>query len=48
MGKTFAHFGTHRDIANLVEALQGVTAEEMQRVAAEVYNESRLTTLIYQ
>lgn len=48
MGKTFAHFGTHRDIANLIEALQGVTAEEMQCVAAEVYDESRLTTLIYQ
>lgn len=47
MGKTFAHYGRHRDISTLCQAISAVTAEDMQHVAAEVYDEERLTTLIY-
>lgn len=47
LGKTFAHYDRHRSIPALLEALDAVTADEMQRVAAEIYDERRLTTLIY-
>lgn len=47
MGKTFAHYNRHRDVAQLIEDIQSVTAEELQKVAAEVYDPQRLTTLIY-
>ena len=47
LGKTFAHYGLHRDIERIVSAINAVTADEVQRVAAEVYAPDRLTTLIY-
>lgn len=47
LGKTFAHYGTHRDIGLINRALQEVTAEQIQQVAETVYNPDRLTTLIY-
>ena len=47
LGKTFAHYGLHRDIERIVSAINDVTADEVQRVAAEVYAPDRLTTLIY-
>lgn len=47
LGKTFAHYGLHRDIGRIVSAINAVTADEVQRVAAEVYAPDRLTTLIY-
>lgn len=47
LGKTFAHYGTRRDIARITCALQEVTAEQIQQAAEIVYNPDRLTTLIY-
>ena len=47
LGKTFAHFGTHRNISALLEAFNAVTAEEIQQLAAEIYDPERLCTLIY-
>lgn len=47
LGKTFAHYHIHRDIQSLCERIEAVSAEEMQAVAAEVYNPANLTTLIY-
>ncbi len=47
LGKTFAHYGTHRSVSRIIQALQEVTAEQMQQVAEAVYNPERLTTLIY-
>ena len=35
------------DIGRIVSAINDVTADEVQRVAAEVYAPDRLTTLIY-
>lgn len=47
MGKTFAHYNRHRDVARVIEGIQSVTAEALQQIAAEVYDPQRLTTLIY-
>lgn len=47
LGKTFAHYNLHRHIQALYRHIDEVTAEELQQVAAEVYDERRLTTLIY-
>lgn len=47
LGKTFAHYGTLYSPVELCRHLQAVTAEQLQAVAAEVYDPSRLTTLIY-
>ncbi len=47
LGKTFAHYGTHRNVSRIIQALQEVTAEQVQQVAETVYNPERLTTLIY-
>lgn len=47
LGKTFAHYGTLYSPVELCRRLQAVTAEQLQAVAAEVYEPSRLTTLIY-
>ena len=47
LGKTFAHFGRHREIDSLYDGIREVTAAQMLEVAREVYNPERLTTLIY-
>ena len=47
LGKTFAHYGVHRDVELLCRHIQEVDAASIQKVAEEVYDESRLTTLIY-
>lgn len=47
LGKTFAHYGVHRDVERLCRHIQEVDAASIQKVAEEVYDESRLTTLIY-
>lgn len=47
MGKTFAHYRMHRDIQSLCESIKAVSAEEMQAIAAEVYDPTHLSTLIY-
>ena len=48
MAKTFAHFGRHRNVADVVAAIREVTAEQLQKLAAEIYAPERLFTLIYQ
>ena len=47
LGKNYAHYRCYRDTAKLCQAVAAVTAEEVQQVAAEIYNEQRLITLIY-
>ncbi|EJW95234.1 zinc protease YmxG [gut metagenome] len=47
LGKTFAHYNSYRDVENLYQALEEVTAEELQQIAAEIYHPERITTLIY-
>ena len=47
LGKTFAEYGCHRDVENVYEGIEEVTAEEMQLLAAEIFAPERITTLIY-
>ena len=47
LGKTFAHYHRHRSVPALLDSIQSVTAEQIQQVAAEIYREDRLTTLVY-
>lgn len=47
VGKTYAHYGTCRSIAAIVETIRSVTADDLQQLAAEIYAEDRLSTLIY-
>ncbi len=47
LGKTFAHYGVHRDIDRTIAGIEAVTPGQLQAVAAEVYAPDRLTTLIY-
>ena len=47
LGKTYAHYGRHRDVAALCRAVDAVTADALQAIAAEVYAPEGLTTLVY-
>lgn len=47
LGKTFAHYGIHREVDKILESIDDLTAEEIQQTAASVYDKERLTTLIY-
>ena len=47
LGKTFAHYNIFRNVADIQEAIQEVQAEEIQQVAADIYQANKLVTLIY-
>lgn len=47
LGKTFAHYGVHRDVQNICKEVEAITPELLQKVAQEVYDPKRLTILIY-
>ena len=47
-GKSFLHFNKEKHIDNLLQQIDAITAEELQKVAREVFAEDKLTTLIYQ
>ncbi len=46
-GKSFLHYGWEKDITNLYESIDKVTAEDIQKVANELFTTNKLTTLIY-
>ena len=46
-GKSFLHYGWERDITHLYESIDKVTAEDIQKVANELFATERLTTLIF-
>ena len=46
-GKSFLHYGWEKDITNLYESIDKVTAEDIQKVANELFATNKLTTLIY-
>ena len=46
-GKSFLHYGWEKDITHLFESIDKVTAEDIQKVANELFATERLTTLIY-
>lgn len=47
LGKQFAHYGTLRSSATIVEAVRALTASDLQQLAAEIYAADKLFTLIY-
>lgn len=47
MGKTFAHYGFHRDVVEICDRIRAVTAAEVQAEAAAAYAPECVSTLIY-
>ncbi len=46
-GKSFLHYGWEKDITHLYDSIDHVTAEDIQKVANELFATEKLTTLIY-
>ena len=47
MGKSFLHYGWEKNVDRLYEQVDKITAQEIQAVAQELFDEKRLTTLIF-
>ncbi len=47
MGKSFLHYGWEKDVDNLYQQIDAITAEQIQAVAQELFAPERLTTLIF-
>ena len=47
-GRSFLHHGQERDLGRLFAKIDAVTAEDIQKVANELFATERLTTLIFQ
>ena len=47
LGKTFALTGKHRDVEQICEHIMAISAHDIMRVAQDVFNPAKLTTLIY-
>ena len=46
-GKSFLHYGWEKDVERLYEQVEEITAQQIQAVAQELFDEKRLTTLIF-
>lgn len=46
-GKSFLHYGHEKDLDLLFKKIDNITAEEIQQVAIELFNQENITTLIY-
>ena len=46
-GKSFLHYGWEKNVDKLYEQVDEITAEQMQQVAKKLFDEKRLTTLIF-
>ena len=46
-GKSFLHYGWEKNVDKLYEQVEQITAEQIQAVAQELFDEKRLTTLIF-
>ena len=47
IGKSFLHYGWEKNVDRLYEQVDAITAQQMQAVAQELFDEHRLTTLIF-
>ena len=47
-GKSFLHYGWEKDIRHLFADIDAITAEQLQEVAQEIFDPTKITTLIYQ
>lgn len=45
-GKSFLHYGNERHLEQLFQYIDGVTAEEIQQVAADIFDQGRIKTLV--
>ena len=46
-GKSFLHYGWEKNVERLYEQVEEITAQQIQAVAQELFDEKRLTTLIF-
>ena len=46
-GKSFLYYGWEKDITNLYAQIEAITAEQIQAVAQEIFDENKMTTLIF-
>ena len=46
-GKSFLHYGWEKNVDRLYEQVDAITAQQMQAVAQELFDEHRFTTLIF-
>ena len=46
-GKSYLHYGWEKNVDRLYEQVDAITAQQMQQVARELFDEQRLTTLIF-
>ena len=46
-GKSFLHYGWERNVDDLLQHIDEVSADDLQQVAHELFSPARLTTLIY-
>ena len=47
-GKTFLHYGWKKDVTKLMEDIDNITIEEIQAVARDIFEQDKLTTLVYE
>lgn len=47
-GKTFLHYGWKKDVTKLMEDIDNITIEEIQAVACDIFEQDKLTTLVYE
>ena len=47
LGRTYAEYGTVRDVALLRHNIEAVTAEDIRSLAAEIFAPERLCRLVY-
>ena len=47
LGKTYAHYGIHRNVDDILQRIDEITAADVQQTAAKVYAPEQLSTLIY-
>lgn len=46
-GRSFLHYGKAKDITSLFNKIDRITAEDMQNVAQEVFNDDMITTMMF-
>ena len=47
-GKAFLHYGWEKDVDKLYEKIDAITATQLRDVACDIFDSSRLTTLIFE
>lgn len=48
LGRTFAHYGVVRNVAQICQEIEAITADELHRVAQQYLTPDKLSTLVYE